>query len=217
MLVFHSLIVAVLVIFTCCTISNTVMLKDFLRNNDKKHLIFDLDETITHLLINWNGYRDGFYHRVAQFDSELIKEVPNKPGSANDLYNAVIAKHGFAGKKVVDTWCLDWEQKKYDGHEPNEQLVEFINTSTHRMFIWTANNHATAVKALTDLGILGKFTRVIAKEDANLSKPHPDGFYTVFNSQKENRDDYLMIGNSEHDHLAAIAAGIDFLWVQDCF
>lgn len=193
------------------------MLQDFLFNTPKKHIIFDLDETITHLHIDWMGFRDGLYDRVLQFDAQLVKEVPNKSGSANDLYNAVIRKHGFAGKKVVDSWCLHWELEKYGGHNPNEQLVDYIKNAKMILSIWTANNHKMATKVLKELDILSCFSKIVAKEDCNCSKPYPDGFYTIYNSQVDSRDDFLMIGNSTHDYQAAIAAGIDFFWVQDCF
>ena len=94
----------------------------FLKKYPKKHIIFDLDETLSTLHINWSGFRDAFWKHVGEFDRDIAMEQVNSKGRAIHLYNAVIQKHGKSGKKLVDTFCEAWERDNYDGYSVNGEL-----------------------------------------------------------------------------------------------
>ena len=81
--------------------------------------------------------------------------------------------------------------------------------------IWTSNNKDTAKKALSEMGLMQHVSKIVSKEDTQLSKPDPEGFSIISDAFDNEVDDYLFIGNSRHDEKAAEAAGIDFLMVND--
>lgn len=190
-------------------------LVSFLEKYPKKHIVFDLDNTLAILHIDWNGFRDALWEHVCKFDSQIIKEQDNAKGRAIHLYNAVILKHGKEGKELVDTFCEVWEKEKYSGYSANEELVKFMKTNAnfYTYHVWTSNNRETIIPVLEDLGIKSLISNIVTKESSRLGKPFPDGFNEIFDNSF-NKSDYLMVGNSNHDRDAAKAAGIDFLRVK---
>mgnify|MGYP000097042466 CR=1 FL=1 len=58
------------------------------------------------------------------------------------------------------------------------------------------------------------FKKVVVREDVKYTKPHPDGFYLIFDKGIYKKRDYLLVGDSDRDPEAAKAAGIDFFLVK---
>lgn len=188
-------------------------LTEYLALNPKKHLIFDLDETLVTLVIDWSAFRIGLWKLVEAFDPQLAQITPDHPGTGFVLYNRVVLKHGHSGRQKVLDYCGRYEQQKITGYKPNKELVDFIlgNHHRYRYYIWSSNNQDTVNRAVEYLKIKRYFDKIVCKEDVDLLKPYPDGFYHIFNPAAQERKDYLMIGDKEQDAETARQAGIDYL------
>lgn len=193
-----------------------MQLHEYLKSKPKKHIIIDLDETLATLHIDWSDFRNKFFKLVGDFDPDLIANVENVSGAAVHLYNEAIAKHGSAIKETLDDFCHRWELEKYSGLTPNEYLVNFVKKNSDYVYsLWTSNNKVTAHKALEEMGLTKDISTVVSKEDTQLSKPDPEGFRIISKAFEHEINDYLFIGNNQHDEKAAEASGIDFLMVNE--
>lgn len=190
-----------------------MILTDYLSNNPKKHLIFDLDDTLVHLKIDWSTRQKLFWEEAKKFDIDLVSQEPE---SSTILYNRLILKHGYKGKLFVDKFMENYEAEKFQGYEPKNELIEFIenNKENYSFYVWTANYKKMVMSIIFDLKIENIVQTVVTRDSVNLSKPAPDGFYVILNGRDIARSDFLMIGNNEkHDGGAAKNAGIDFYLV----
>ena len=192
-------------------------LRNFLSKNKKKHVIFDMDETLTTLHIDWSGFRSAFYNTMREIDSTLVDSFEKKAGRTIDLHNKFVTDHGNRGKRAADEFCENWETTRFSGHTVNDDLIKFIKSkpNDYVYHVWTSNSRKTALPVLGEMGIKSLFKSVVTKDDVHRSKPAPDGFYVIFDGDNFHRDDYLMVGNSDHDRDAAQAAGIDFVRIQN--
>jgi phosphoglycolate phosphatase-like HAD superfamily hydrolase len=192
-------------------------LSDYLKKNPKKQIIFDLDGTLADLHIDWEGYREGLYELVGNFDKQIVADMPKVKGIASNFYNRVIIKHGVEAKRKLDEYADNWELTKFTGYKPNNTLIEFIHgqADKYRFHVWTSQNMSLAKKMVEDLAIADKINQLIPKEKVELLKPIPDGFNKINQEVKAELADYLMIGDSESDKGAAENAGIDFLHVNE--
>lgn len=188
---------------------------DYLSNHPKTHLIFDLDETLTHLHIDWSHFTNDFWQTVAKFDPQIVIDIPKEESSSYTLYNSVIKKHGSQGKQVVADFCTLYEHNHFSGHTPNRQLINFIKNhhENYTFYIWTGNNRATVLPVIKELGLTSYITRLLAADDTTFSKPLPDGFLAIFDPLLHTRSQFLMIGDSTYDQQAAANSGIDFFQV----
>ena len=191
------------------------MLQQYLAKNPKKHLIFDLDDTVLKLHIDWSDFRPAFWQLVGGIDKELAAAVPNQPKMGNVLYSKVVKKHGELARQKLLKFCEQYEKEYFQSFTPNQQLVHFIKQQAgdYDLYIWTSNNRKTVDRVLQELGIDRLFKKIVAKEDVNLLKPELDGFTLIFDPETQRKKDYLMIGDNFLDEGAAENARIDYFQV----
>lgn len=193
-----------------------MILENYLQKHPKKHIIFDLDETLLTLKIDWSNFRRDLWKKVGLLDKKLVKQVPNRSGMGFVLYNQTIIKHGKKGRKLVLSFCEKYELDNLKGVIKNKNLINFIKTHNlkHDFYIWTSNNRKTVDLVLKQAKLSSYFKKIITKEEVKLLKPYPDGFYLIFDKEKQKRKDYLFVGDSNNDKNAAQNAGIDFLKIK---
>lgn len=195
------------------------MLQDFLAKKPKKHLIFDLDDTLLKLHIDWSDFRPSFWELVEGIDKDLADSVPNRSKMGNVLYSKVIQKHGAEARQKLLKFCEQYEQDYFRGIFPNRPLVDFVkeNHDNYDFYIWSSNNRRTIERVLRDSALDNFFQKIVAKEDVSLLKPEIDGFTLIFDPKRQSKKDYLMIGDNFLDEGAAQNAGIDFYKVEPDF
>lgn len=195
--------------------SKRASLKIFLRNNPKKHLIFDFDKTIVDLDFALNILRDMLKKGLKSLAPEVIEKYPS--GSTFNLQNEAIAKYGESARKLILKIANDYEERFVGKVAINNDMVDFIKSNEKRysMYIWSINTQKTIQKYSKLLGIDDCFKAIIARDDVDFIKYYPDGFYQIFDPAKQKRSDYLLIGDSDKsDGLAAVICGIDFYKVE---
>jgi len=190
-------------------------LKKFLKENKKKYLIFDFDETIVNLHFDLDPLRDMMRKEIKKFAPELIKKYPS--GSTFKLHFEAIASYGSYARKIILDIADKYEQQYDRNVTVNEELCSFIksNVDEYRMYIWSINTQRTIQKYLQRIKLKKCFDRIIARDDVDFIKYFPDGFYLLFDPRSQKRGDYLLIGDSDKsDKGAAENCGIDFFKVD---
>lgn len=181
--------------------------------SSKKYIIFDFDATVDTLLIDWEQYGEEFFKLVDTFDPSI---TISKMDTSYDFQIRCIEKLGEEINQAFIKYAEDFEKKYYTGHVPNEALVQFIrnNQGKYEFFLWTSNALSVVFPVLEELKIEKAFQKIIARGNVSFPKPHPEGFSQI-SEGRGNKEDYVMIGDSDNDSRAAHNAGIDFIHVTD--
>ncbi len=198
------------------------MLQEFLQIHPKKHLIFDFDETLFTLFLPWEVYFKEIAHKLFELDPSLKTFLHGK--SLNDVENEAVRRHGEVAVKLRREYAAFFEKEYLRGVEEHHALTDFIRQASseksadgapkYHLYLWTTNMLSTVEPVLIKAGLREHFTTLVTKSDIELTKPEPEGFYQIFNSQTQKKEDYLMIGDSSNDAGAAKNAGIEFFQVN---
>jgi len=179
----------------------------------KKYLVFDFDRTIDTLIIDWSTILDGWLKLGKELTGDHSLEITGNPY----VFQAEIAeKIGQPAIEAFQDFTRDYERDNYSTHEPNMKLVQFIqdNQANYQFFLWSSNHLETIKPILKDLGLDKSFRNIVTRDMVDYPKPHPVGFEQIFIPGTDKKE-YLMIGDSKNDKLAAKAAEIDFVDVID--
>lgn len=185
-------------------------LEAVLQKHPKKYLIFDFDETLFTLHLNWERYFSEMSNRLYALDPTYSQER-----SSTKLENGITQKLGRVAAEVRWEYSRQFEKDNLRGVSELHDLTDFIRTNhtKYQFYLWTSNMRETVEPILQKSGLLPYFTTLITKGDVLLMKPDPEGFQLVFNPLTHKKSEWLMIGNSKNDKKAAEAAKIDF-WLR---
>lgn len=186
---------------------------DYIRQNNKSHIIFDLDGTICDILIDWNHWEQGLLELFYKYNQDPTKTLTN----ANLDQNHNVNKYGKKLLNELKHFIRDYELKNTTGFNPIAATLELINQTKHlNLFIWSANSELTITRALKNLGINELFIKCIGRESLIMQKPDPEGFKLIHQLNPNiPLSNYLFVGNAPNDYNAAVNAGIDYINVNE--
>jgi len=190
-------------------------LTEYLVSNPKKYIIFDLDDTLAHLNVDWSTYREEIFGVVAAFDEQLVKETPPFYYAGLELSNRAIQKHGKFAHNAVCRFTEEYELSHYSGYIPNKELLCFVrdNSKKYSFFIWTSNARKTIQDFLSKESLTTAFKTIVTRNDVDMVKPHREGFDRMY-IQDTALSEYLLVGDSVMDEGAAKNIGIDFFKID---
>jgi len=187
-------------------------LNTYIKEQDLKHIIFDFDETISTLHIDWNPWFEDMNELFLSYD----------PSFSYKTFPELLVKQTKYiqkfGKEIVDKIIeinYQNEKKYYTGQTPNNAIVSFIkeNFNVYRFYVWTSNDRRTILPAMKKLEINDCFEKIITRNDVTFIKPDPEGFHKMA-IKEVNLKQILMVGDSFADEKAANSAGIHFVNVN---
>jgi HAD superfamily hydrolase (TIGR01549 family) len=185
-------------------------------SKNKQDIIFDLDDTITSLLIDWSDFKPGMIVMLGNYFPDL-DQIIDKSLREIDIANQVIEAYGKVAKDLINQFAQQYEKDYYLGHRVNSELLNFINSNQdkYNLYLWTNNQRPLTDIVLEDLGILNLFKKTVCATDTIYYKPYIEGFNLIWADSSKNKKNFLMIGDSKFDRLAAENAEIDFINVRD--
>lgn len=182
-------------------------LKNQIEQGKYKRIIFDLDETLTHVALAWPiGIKLLIERSPAEHQKHMREQFAGM--SYSDIVNPVLVNDpDFL--PVVLSWANEFEQTA-TSHRPYKELVEYIPelSKIHDLFIWTSNTSAIAEWTLGELEILQHFDKIVAREDVRLIKPEVEGWQYIDDGTDPSH--YLFVGDSVYDQKTAETLGMDF-------
>ncbi|MBT3250059.1 MAG: HAD-IA family hydrolase [Candidatus Pacebacteria bacterium] len=185
-------------------------LSEYLAKNPKKYLIFDFDETIAKLEMDWSHYFSEMGLLYKKFDPSCQHVAFSEFEGCNDF----VRKYGQKVSPLIRAATQDYEKKFNHGLTPYPELVEFIkNVQGYELSVYSSNSRQTVLKGLAELGLIDKFEQIVSRDEVTYIKPDPDGFSLIYDPTTA-KEDYLMIGNSSADKGMAEAVGIDFFLAE---
>lgn len=95
------------------------------------------------------------------------------------------------------------------------ELLAHLKEKNKRISLLTNNAYGAAAKALTDLSVLHLFDYVAGREQMKELKPSPSGIFHILDQDPTRpKEEWVMIGDSWIDGMAASRAGIPFIAYQ---
>jgi len=191
-------------------------LETYLASHPKKALIFDFDHTLFALDLPWDEYMTGINRIIGEFDPELGLKHTQSPSFEHNLLDIAIEKHGEPLRRKLNAYAAQFEREKLKGVRENRELTDFIrqNHSQYAIFLWSSNMSATIKPILEKTGLAAYFKDLITRDRVEYLKPSPNGFSLIEPQLTYEKSEYLMIGDSNADKIAAESAGIEFFKVK---
>ncbi|HAU98743.1 MAG: HAD-superfamily hydrolase, subfamily IA, variant 1 [Microgenomates group bacterium GW2011_GWF2_45_18] len=174
-----------------------------------KYLIFDFDQTIAKLDMDWSGWAHGIATILRSFasDGEQIDEK-----NVNYIVQAkFIQKYGTNLADELKKFESEYQYAHYRGVIPNADVISIIHSSPVPKFIWTSNPKNVIDRVLAELHLSNEFQKIATRDDVVFTKPNPEGFQLLSTNLSQAPTDWLMIGDSIFDQEAAKNAGIGFV------
>lgn len=176
-----------------------------------KHVIFDFDETLATLQINWSGWYKGIANIIVKHEPQA--ELP--PVIPHTLFNDYVKKYGEPIREELWQFSADFELKANKGLVPNHKALEFLDSiyRVKKAYLYSSNSRQIIHQSLINLGITDKFIKIITRDEVDFIKPDPHGFSLIYDNQTP-LSQYVMIGDSSSDSGLAKNAKIDFIDVR---
>lgn len=192
------------------------LLRDYIVQHKKTHLIFDFDETLLRLNLPWDKCLGELPKDPDVASSGLIEQYSKGQVSLSELQNRLVERFGRGMYTKICENNERFETTQITGIDTYPELVEFVRDLHSReyiVYLWSSNTKKAVIDALRQIHLDDTFENMATRNDVLLLKPEPAGFYFL-SDKKDNPQDYLMIGNSDNDKRAAKAAGIDFFRIH---
>ena len=133
-------------------------------------------------------------------------------GSTILLLNDFVTRYGSRARNIILP-CIDYYESNFiEKISINDELVYFIKEthSQYNFYIWSSNMGNTIRKFLKANRLSQLFKKIVSRDKVMFTKPYPEGFSHIFCSDKHKHKDFLLVGDSLFDEMAARSVGIDF-------
>jgi HAD superfamily hydrolase (TIGR01549 family) len=184
-------------------------LASYIVEHEKTHLIFDFDGTLALAKFPWIEWGLAVADQLRDLDGELwnMTEHHGSPG----MQNLLVERHGNAALDILLNHVPEFELSHKDKLVKNDELIREIDSfrQQYHLFMWTSNSRQLVDWLLETNAMHDWFETIVTRNDVRFLKPYPEGF-DLIRDRQEPLSSYLLIGDSEHDRKAALAAGIDF-------
>jgi len=174
---------------------------------EKNNIVFDFDLTLAKLVIDWTKWHEG----IREIYSSFNPDHEYGPGiNPHEFYNQMIDKYGKPLIEAVRKFNSDYEEKFVKEYIPANTLINLIKKLEDKnLYIFSSNSRKTIEKGLSKIKLSNYFKQLITRDETSYLKPNPEGFYLIENFN-DNKEDFLMVGDSSSDEIAAKNAGISF-------
>ena len=175
-------------------------------------VIFDLDETLLRLPVDWEGVKKDV---IAYGNEEKLEFDEN----AHILpLSAAVSSTPDRKKEVDSIWrrheTETIEKKGVERYPEAEEFVKTLRAKGFLLAIASNNNHATIDLALEKAGMRNAFALIIGRDDVQNPKPAPDMLLKLAWKFKLEKSEIVFIGDGEGDRIAGAAAGIRTVLVK---
>lgn len=180
----------------------------------KTHVVFDFDETIATVLVNWPLWQRKMLALLRLFDPSYD---PENAFVKADHINSFIRCFGDEARTPIVELNREMEQGHCSGLTKNDAclaLVRALYGAGFCLSVWSSNDSSTLAKHLFDLGIIELFSPIVGRDHVRFIKPDPDGWRLV-NPEKLPVEQFVFIGDSASDRGACGALGLDFVHVAE--
>ncbi len=175
-------------------------------------VIYDFDGTLADLEVDWTNL-------ITQVWEDFL--VPAGIDRTDELVYHVMERNREQLGPIFDQLCQLFASVEMAApYEPHKEVIAEMRQAWNagvRVAIFSSNSRNVLSRFLGENSLEGKVVPVVAFEDVDRHKPHPEGLRLILDhhgllSQPELA---LFIGDSSHDEEAAKAMGVPFRQVGE--
>jgi phosphoglycolate phosphatase len=164
-------------------------------------VIFDLDQTLVHLDVDWRSsyeelevlMQDHIEGEITDYRHEDIFQISEEKGLFEEV-NDILTKYEIEGAKNASPL----------------KLVGLLDKLSIPISVCTINSPEAAKIALKKLGVVDKIECIIGRDSA-VTKPDPEPLYRCLNHMETSRGNSIFIGDARSDAEAAYRAQMSYL------
>jgi len=177
-----------------------------------KLAIFDFDDTLVHLNIDWEEVKMELIRRAEKGGEKVPAKI--KKADPMDAANWLCA-HGHV-QLVVDGFrenekkCVD--NSDYVVFPAMAQLLKELKKEGYLIAIASGNTTMTIKEVLEKEGIIPNF--VAGQDSTKMNKPYPDILNLILQKLKVKKEESVFVGNSSFDSRAGRNAGIKTIIIR---
>ena len=181
----------------------------------KKNLLLDLDGTVvdTHELIFQCYDKTMRQHCGCQGSRQVLQQCTGL--HLRDIFSATLAHYQLPVSDQLLSEAIAIYREHLRANETavstfpgmRESLIEFVRRGW-RLAIVTTKPRVSALRHLESQGLTHLFEIVIAGDECQNLKPHPEPFLKALQALEVGSAESVGVGDSEHDIRSARAAGL---------
>lgn len=177
-----------------------------------KLVIFDLDETLLRIPVDWNRVREEVIaygkKEGVKFDESLhILPVSSAISNTKKRKSAVDSIYRRAELELINS-------KGIERYPKAEEYVKKLKEKGIKLAVFSNNNHESIEKALAQAGIVQYFDLIMGRDDVEKTKPDPEGIFFILKKLDVKKSEAILIGDSESDRKAGEKAKIRAIIVK---
>lgn len=178
-----------------------------------KHLLFDYDNTIARVPIDWSLARAKF----RKFLTEKFQGIELKQGIRVDEMERIAIEFFPEKKEEIFSFRHSLEKSHDGNHEPIHDVINLIRKcALGSLHIISNNLKSTVCSGLRQFKIMQFFDVIIGVDEAGFPKPCTKAWDILLKSRDINNKSCLFIGDSlVTDEKFAQRVGISFLDVKN--
>lgn len=180
---------------------STSQLIKTIEENTYTNIIFDFDETIARLIIDWAHFHTYMKQLAEEYWVEKQREEMNTDGFTRFF----IEKYWDDWKSKIEGVFEKTESEHYAWLEVNQLLVKFIKDNSHKYtyHILSNNMYSTLTRALKELDLQDYFVNIYWRDSVPKPKPYPDGLDEIIKKQSWSKEDFVMVWDNPNSDIAA--------------
>lgn len=185
------------------------------RNSGYRAIIFDMDNTLLRSTIDFAQIKRDTFARCVEA-GVLAEHFPLHEHTIATLIEAVRLMPGCTSELEGALWdiVVDGERVGMAGAELEEHVPEVLAALSGKLHLTVLTNNAyqAALDALSRTGIVSRFELIAGRDQMTALKPSPSGVaYILSHYPAIAPEQWLCVGDSWIDGMAAREGGIDFL------
>jgi phosphoglycolate phosphatase-like HAD superfamily hydrolase len=182
-------------------------------------ILFDLDQTLYSLNVNWNAIRN----YIVNHYNRNYEPILDKKQRFFEIFDVIEQTQGKEGCQFYRHYMRDQELIAIKEHNYAvtwlmgyglERFSEYLRFDCFFGII-SNNFHDSIVEILEQNNSLHKFKVIIGRDDVTKEKPNPEGLIRVMDGYDLLPEKVLFIGDSKTDEEAADRAQVHFVYVDD--
>jgi len=177
-----------------------------------KLVIFDLDDTILHLGIDWKAVKE----EIAVLAERSGADVDKREHLVS-IGNRLSKLPGM--KEAIDRIYLRYEsecaeKRAYTVFPAMISIIKELKEKGHMVAIASGNHSSTIRLILSQEGVSGLFDMICGRDMVEKNKPDPEELLLIIERLGADRKNTIFIGDSINDINAAKAAGVSHFHIK---
>lgn len=176
--------------------------------------MFDFDNTLLHLNIDWGDFEKQLYSLLT-INPKIIVQLDQMtlPAKLNYLSN-------FQNLRSVTLLLQDKFESEcvtFDRYTLFPQIIQILLLAKKKGFriaIVSANLTSTIKSILLRIGLLADVDLVVGRDTCAFTKPEKEPLVYVLNNLGVNPSEAVFIGDSINDEIASKFANVDFICID---